>query len=361
MPGSAPRNEASRPGRRLFAAGLVGALLAPGCNRAAEPQPPPAGPTTGFDPALLQSAATQAEALPQLRSMILARDGSPALERAFRGPGLDQPVNIKSAAKTVLSAVAGAAIEEGVLTGLDQPIGPILGRRIPSGADPRVRDLTIEHLLSMAAGLERTSGQNYGRWVTSRDWLAFALSRPFVAEPGGEMVYSTGTSHILSAVLTAASGKTTLQLAREWIGAPLGVTVPPWPRDPQGVYFGGNDMLLSPRALLRFGELYRNKGLHQGRRVLSEAWIDDSWRSRGGRSPYTGFTYGLGWWLRDSGGHRVNFAWGYGGQMVFVVPSLNLTAVMTSDPTARGATGHVQALHALIDTLVIPAAEKGKA
>jgi CubicO group peptidase (beta-lactamase class C family) len=275
------------------------------------------------------------------------------LERAVRGPGLDTPVNIKSAAKTVLAAVAGAAIDRRVLRGLDQPIGPILGARIPAAADPRVREITIEHLLSMAAGLEPTSGRNYGRWVSSRNWVAHALSRPFVAEPGGRMLYSTGSSHILSAVLTAAAGRSTLELARAWIGQPLGVTVPPWPRDPQGIYFGGNDMLLSPRALLRFGELYRNGGMHGARRVLSRGWVEDSWRSRGGRSPYTGYTYGLGWWLRSAGPHRVNFAWGYGGQMVFVVPSLALTVVMTSDPAARGVNGHVQALHGLLDEAII--------
>ena len=66
-----------------------------------------------------------------------------------------------------------------------------------------------------------------------------------------------GSSHLLSAVLTRASGRSTHALAREWLGEPLGIEIPPWPRDPQGIFFGGNDMLMSPRALLRFGELYR--------------------------------------------------------------------------------------------------------
>jgi CubicO group peptidase (beta-lactamase class C family) len=100
--------------------------------------------------------------------------------------------------------------------------------------------------------------------------------------------------------------------------------------------------------------MFRNGGLSGTTRVLSRAWVEESWRSRGGRSPYTGYTYGLGWWLREAAGHRVNFAWGFGGQMLFVVPSLELTVTMTSDPTVRGAaTGHVQALHALLDETVV--------
>lgn len=329
------------------------------CGRATSPDERGPTRTGGLDPALIAETLRTAEALPQLRSIIVARDGRPVIERAFRGPSLDVPVNIKSAAKTVLSAVAGAAIDRKVLQGLDQPVAPILGRRVPVSADPRVRRITVEHLLSMEAGLEPTSGSNYGRWVSSRDWVGFALGRPFVADPGGPMLYSTGTSHILSAVLTAASGKTTHELARTWIAQPLGIAIPPWPRDPQGIYFGGNDMLMSPRALLAFGELYRNRGLHKGVRVLPKSWVDDSWRSRGGRSPWTGYTYGLGWWIRSAGRHPVYFAWGYGGQMVYVVPSLALTAVMTSNANARGVDGHVQALHAMVDQLIVPAAERG--
>ena len=343
-----------------LAAGLTTAACAaevPIGETAAASAPAPVR-TSGFDPALLNLAVQQAAALPQLRSMIVARDGQPAVERVFRGPGLDTPVNIKSASKTVLSALVGVAIERGVIQGLDQKALPLLGRRAPAGADPRLETLTVGHLLSMRAGLERTSGRNYGRWVTSRDWVGYAISQPFVDDPGGRMLYSTGSSHLVSALLTRASGKSTLELAREYLGQPLGVTLPPWPRDPQGIYFGGNDMLMSPRALFRFGELYRNGGVHEGRRVLSEDWIRTSWTPQA-PSPWSGNMYGYGWWIRESRGHPLYFAWGYGGQMVFVAPDLRLTVVMTSDPTARGVDGHVQALHALMDGLIVPAAERG--
>jgi CubicO group peptidase (beta-lactamase class C family) len=94
------------------------------------------------------------------------------------------------------------------------------------------------------------------------------------------MLYSSGSSHLLSAVLTRASGRSTHALAREWLGEPLGIEIPPWPRDPQGIFFGGNDMLMSPRALLRFGELYRRDGVLNGRRILPEGWVAESWRLR---------------------------------------------------------------------------------
>jgi CubicO group peptidase (beta-lactamase class C family) len=291
----------------------------------------PAAATTGLDATLLAATLERAASFPRLRTLIVARNGVPLVERVFRGPGLDRPVNIKSAAKSVLSALIGIAIDRGVLEGIDQPVAPILGPLVPADADPRVQAITVGHLLGMRAGLERTSGPNYGRWVTSRDWVRFALSRPFVDEPGGRMLYSTGSSHLLSAVLTRASGRSTLALARDWLGEPLGITVPPWPRDPQGFYFGGNDMLLSPRALLRFGELYRQGGKLDGLRVLPESWVRDSWTPQVA-SPFTGHAYGYGWFVAEAGSHRIHYAWGYGGQMLYVVPSLALTVVMTSDP-----------------------------
>lgn len=321
--------------------------------------PPRASPPdAGVDAALIRAAAAEAETLPRMRTMIVARNGKVEFERVVRGPGLDTPVNIKSASKTVLAAITGAAIADGVLTGVDQKIAPILGPRVPPEADPRVADITVGHLLSMQAGLASTSGASYGRWAASPDWVAHALSQPMEAEPGGRLIYSTGTSHILSTVLTRASGRSTLALAREYLGEPLDIDIPPWAADPQGVYMGGNEMSLSPRALLKIGELYRNGGVHDGRRVLPAQWIEDSWKP-GGRSMWTGAPYGYGWWLKRSNGHDVWFAWGYGGQMIFVVPDLALTVVMTSDPSPRGRDGHVSGLHRLLDQYIVPAARQG--
>ena len=309
----------------------------------------------------MQQVVAQARAIPRLHALIVARDGETLVAERLRGAPLEQPVNIKSASKTILSALAGIAIERGVLQGPDQPIAPILRADLPANGDPRLQAITVGNLLSMQAGLGRTSGEYYGAWVTSRNWVRHALARPFDDDPGGRMIYSTGSSHLMSAVLTRASDRSTHDLAREWLGQPLGVSIPPWPRDPQGVYFGGNDMMLSPRALLRFGEMYRLGGEIDGRRVVPEAWIRESWTPRT-TSPWSGNEYGYGWFGKTVNGHRVHFAWGYGGQMLFVVPDLRLTVVMISDPTPRPrAESHLPALHLLLDQGIIPAAERGAA
>lgn len=348
--------------RRRFLASSLALAAAPGCGDARQPGPSASSePTAGLDSALLAQAEATAAALPRLHSLIVARDGEVLFERAWRGPGLDGAANVKSASKSVLAALAGIAIGRGVIKGVDQPIADFLSDRFPASPDPRLNAITVGHLLSMQAGLGSTSGANYGAWVSSRDWVRAALARPFEAEPGGRLIYSTGTSHLTSALLTRASGRSTLALMREWLGDPLGITIPSWPADPQGIYFGGNEMRLSPRDLLKIGELYRSDGMHQGARILPEGWVEASWNGRG-RSRFTGAPHGYGWWLKSSGGHQTAYAWGYGGQMVFVTPELRLTTVMTSDPSpVAERDDHMSRLHDLQDRFLIPAAERGAA
>ncbi|MDA0239766.1 MAG: serine hydrolase, partial [Proteobacteria bacterium] len=268
----------------------------------------------------LESAAK----LPRLRSLIISQQGIILAKRAFRGASLDRPVNIKSISKSIISALVGAAIDRGVLSAADQHVATLLTDSLPENADSRLATITLNHLLSMRSGLERTSGRNYGRWVMSKDWVRFVLSRPFVDEPGGRMLYSTGNSHLLSAILTRASGRNTLALARDWLGKPLNIHIPGWQTDPKGIYFGGNNMTLSPNALLRFGEMYRAGGIANGRRILSENWIRQSWQPRT-RSPFSGDAYGYGWFITEVCGQPAYYARGFGGQFLYVVPEFGLT------------------------------------
>ena len=152
----------------------------------------PAG-AAGPDFTLLARGLAMADATPDLRTLIISHGGTRVAERTWRGATLTRPTNIKSASRTIVATLAGIAAARGLFT-LDDRIAPILGRLVPPDVDPRVRQLTIRHLLSMRAGLRGTSGANYGRWVSSRNWLSFALSRPFVDEPGGGMIYSTANS-----------------------------------------------------------------------------------------------------------------------------------------------------------------------
>ncbi|MGR9206085.1 serine hydrolase domain-containing protein [Rhizobium leguminosarum] len=306
---------------------------------------------SGLGPRLDHAASDPA--MRPLKTVIVARDGRVLGERGFHGHSPSESTNIKSASKSIISALVGIAIDKGLLKGPDQKIAPILKADLPVTPDPRINDITIGNLLSMQAGLDRMSGPNYGRWVSSRNWVRFALSQPFIDQPGGEMLYSTASTHLLSAILTKVGRRPTLVLAREWLGPVEGFRIGAWERDPQGIYLGGNQMAMSARSLLAFGELYRNGGkTADGRQIVPADWISQSWQQRT-NSRFSGDEYGYGWFTRQIGGEQVHFAWGYGGQMLYIVPSLDLTVVMTSEesgPSARN--GYRDLLHDLLADII---------
>lgn len=333
-----------RPNRRMVLSGLfAGSLALPSLAAATA------------DGTAFERAANTAASLNQLHAMVIVHRGETVFARAFRGLAVDVPVNVKSVSKTLVALLTGIAIDRGALPGVDAALGDLVPHLIPDEADARAQEVTIADLLTMRAGLERTSGPNYGSWVASDDWIADALSRPFVAEPGERFQYSTGSFHILGAVLAEATDMSLLRLAREWLGDPLGIAIPAWTADPQGYYLGGNNMALSPLALARIGEMVRSGGVADGARIVSAEWLKASSLART-HSPWSGDKYGYGWFLTDLAGTPVQYARGYGGQMLYVIPSADLTVAITSDPTRPARTdGHVGDLHRMVADDIIRA------
>lgn len=129
----------------------------------------------------VQETVAKAAEVPSFNELIVAHDGHPVAEQVFRGYGLDWPINIRSASKAIIGALVGIAIDKGMINGVEQPILPLLKKRAPEHLDPKVTTITIDHLLSMRAGWERTSGwKSYGPWVQSTDWVRFVLSWEFM-------------------------------------------------------------------------------------------------------------------------------------------------------------------------------------
>ncbi|HXW05643.1 MAG TPA: serine hydrolase [Vicinamibacterales bacterium] len=280
-------------------------------------------------PVAWPDAGRAASELPRLHSLLVSWRGQLVLEHYAPGTRASRLANIKSASKSIISTLVGIAIERKLIKDVETPIVTYFPE-LKRDPDPRKREITIEDLLTMRSGLESTSGPNYGRWVRSRNWVRFALDRPMVSEPGSSMEYSTGTSHVLSAILTRVAGRSTWQFARDVLARPLGITLAQWPRDPQGIYFGGNEMLMTPRQMVRFGELYLHGGRVDDRQVVPASWIDASCTPRTESRFDSDRRYGYGWWIRDFNRHRACFAWGFGGQYIMVFRDLDLVVVATS-------------------------------
>jgi CubicO group peptidase (beta-lactamase class C family) len=301
-----------------------------------------------------QSAHQRAQELSRLQSLLISHEGELIFEEYYNGTDPRRPANMKSASKSVISALVGLAIQERYIESVREPIANYFPEYMAGLEDSGKRSITIEDLLTMRSGLETTSNRNYGRWVLSEDWVAFALNQPLVAAPGTRMLYSTGSTHLLSAIITRATGMDTKTYAERALTAPLGYSMSYWSQDPQGIYFGGNDMEMTPRQMLRFGELYLNNGRYDGEQILAPQWIQVSHEPHA-RSPRgQGRYYGYGWWLRDLADMQIPTAWGYGGQLIFVVSELDLVVVATSDsdpsPQRRS---HLRALYDLVEEEIL--------
>ncbi|QFT63451.1 serine hydrolase [Roseivivax sp. THAF30] len=279
--------------------------------------------------------AETAGGLDQLHALIVRQGGEEVFAEAFRGPGLDSIANIKSVSKTLVALLTGIVIDEGAIEGPEARVLPLLG--LPD-RDDAINALTVGDLLSMRTGLESTSGGNYGAWIASDNWVRAALAQDVVAEPGGRFIYSTGGWHVLGAVLSEVTGRSLRDLAQDRLGGPLGISFPPWARDPQGRFLGGNEMAVTPRGLSRIGQMVLDGGQWDGDEVVPERWIETSWERRA-RSPFSGDGYGYGWFLTRIESTPVRYGRGYGGQILAVAPEREIVIAITSDPTLPARSG----------------------
>jgi CubicO group peptidase (beta-lactamase class C family) len=334
----------------LFAGALVvslGLLTMPGGRRLAISAQ---APGTAATPGDFRAAAAE---LPDLRSLVVSRRGQVIAEYYAGGARPGALANVKSASKSIISTLVGIAIDRGLVPGVKEPIATYFPE-LRKDPDRRKQAITVEDLLTMRSGLESTSGGNYGPWVRSANWVRYTLRQPIVSAPGTSMEYSTGSSHLLSAILTQVARTSTWQFAQDALATPLGFRLARWPRDPQGIYFGGNEMLLTPRQMAAIGELFLNRGRVGSRQIVAAAWVDTSCIPRT-TSVWDGDRrYGYGWWIQDFEGATACFAWGYGGQYIFVFRELDLVVVATSSTAvSEERRGHRRRLFDLIEAHVL--------
>lgn len=306
------------------------------------------------DTLTIRSVNAGAENIGSVTSLLIQQNGQLLSERYFRGMEAGDYANIKSASKSIISLLTGIAVDKRFLEGTAQPIAPFFEDYFSAHPDSVKESITIKDLLTMRAGLETTSFHNYGRWVTSDNWVRFVLNQPMEARPGGDMVYSTGTSHLLSVVLARATGMSTREFARRYLFGPMDIIVGGWDRDPQGYYMGGNNIALRPADMLKVGQMVLNGGAFKGKRIVSEAWIRKSFKTYT-RSDYNPYNYGYMWWKKPVGTFRVRFAWGYGGQYIFIVPELRAVVVMTGSlQQASQSRSYKEPVFDLLRTKILP-------
>lgn len=315
------------------------AALALGCDDKRSTLTPSPIPADG-----IESAYAQARAEANIKSLVLARNGSILRAEYFNGGGADTPEPVWSVTKSVLALGVGAALDAGCLSSTDQTIGELLGSTLVP--DKAKAAITLEHLLTMSSGIDFPEAASYAAgpslydaWIGSPDQVAFVVGRPLTAQPGSRFEYGSGTIHLASVALTRACGSSTSAFVQNRVFAALGIPARAWDVDHQGYTNGGAGLSLSPTDMVAIGEMVRNQGLYRGQRVVSAGWVQAMTGIQIATAPgsATG-AYGYGWWVGQTRrGDTFQMAHGWGGQFILVVPARGL--VVTTAASAAGLSG----------------------
>ncbi len=277
----------------------------------------------------LDAIFNKADQIERVRTLIIQQEGEIIAQKSFNGRNIERPFNIKSASKSIIGLLTGIAVEKGFIPSIEEPIKTYFSEYFEENPDSIKESITIRNLLTMQSGLRSTSSGNYGAWVISDNWIEYALSQDFVTEIDSRMVYSTGTSHLLSVIISKASGMSTKAFAENYLFDPMNIRVGGWDKDPQGYFMGGNNLALKPADMIKIGQLMLNNGRYGDQQLISKEWVKDSFGTYT-YSNYNPYGYGYQWWNQTIGGYKTFFAWGSGGQYIFIIPELETVVVITS-------------------------------
>lgn len=328
--------------KTILAYALVSAcvILAWGCaasnSESSPPSPRATWPTAapeeqGFDSALLAQLVEEIDlqGLP-VDSLQLVRNGVLIVDAYFSPYREDQAHDVASVTKSITSTLVGIAIDQGRMT-LDSNVLASFPDLVPTPPTDGKTDINLGHLLTMTSGLDcgRTPGEPELReMMGSEDFVEYALDLPMAVAPGTEFAYCSPGSHLLSAMITEATGLSALDFALANLFGPLGILDAEWAEDPQGVNHGWGDLRLHPRDLARIGQLFLNEGAWNDMQVVSKDWVAEATRSWV-TVDIEGTGYGYQWWVLAGGFEGLYEALGNGGQAMIVWPDRQVVAVFT--------------------------------
>ncbi|MEU9954999.1 serine hydrolase [Streptomyces sp. NPDC050982] len=291
---------------------------------------PTAPEAQGMDSTKLRTGLTKLGNNASLLSALVIRNDRLVAERYYHGSGAQRSNNVHSASKSILQALVRIAVAKGDVGSLDDPVADYLPEYFGK-ASPDKKKITIRHMLTMRSGLDWTEDSTEGQIEKTSNWVRAILGRELVSAPGTTYNYSSGNTHVVSAVLQKATGMSTCQFAHQYLFGPMGITAEHWGRDPQGVFSGGYNVYLTPREMAKFGLLYLHDGKWGGRQLVPR----DAVRAAQARTARVDdvFAYSEGWWMQTVSERSMYFAWGFGGQFIHVIPSADIVLV-TSENTS---------------------------
>ncbi|AJA46934.1 beta-lactamase class C-like protein [Clostridium pasteurianum DSM 525 = ATCC 6013] len=276
-----------------------------------------------------------------IAGIAVVKDGNTVYENYFNGYGKEDTLHVASVTKSILSALIGIAIDKGFIESVNQKVLDFFPEYDSMLADSKKQEVRIKHLLTMTAPYIYKR-EPFKELCSSSDWAKYALDLLGGKDECGTFKYSTAGAHLLSVILTKATGKTAREFANEYLFEPIGMKQLPnyemttetymnfikgkyvcgWVSDPKGNSTGGWGVTLSAVDMARFGQLYLNYGNWNGKQIISREWIEESLRDNSNH-------YGYLWWLFKED-EFAYCAMGDGGNVICCLPERNMVVAIAS-------------------------------
>lgn len=294
------------------------------------------------------AAGIESGLLRDLHVVVASQAGQIVLERYDDGPDVnwgsplgqvsftpDTLHDLRSVTKSIVGVLYGIALDRGLVPVLEAPLLAEFPEYPDLAKDAGRSRLTIEHALNMTLGMEWDESLPYTSPANSEiameqapDRYRFILERPIVAEPGKHWTYSGGSVALIGALIERGTSKTLPEFAKEALFTPLGIAEYEWSAGDDGIASAASGLRLAGRDLLRIGQLLLQGGAWEGRRIVSQAWIEQSWKPA--IATGDGLHYGRLWFIGEEGKHRWLGGFGNGGQRLWLMPDADIAAVTFS-------------------------------
>lgn len=260
----------------------------------------------------------------EIHSFMLLKGGKVVAESWWKPYTSDRKHMLYSLSKSFTSTAAGLAIEEGRFS-LDDKVVSFFPGQIPDHTIDNLSSMTVRHLLTMSTGHKEEPSRD------SKDWVKAFLQAPVDFTPGTHFLYNSLATYMVSAIIQKLTGKTVLEYLTPRLFQPLGIEEATWDNCPFGINAGGWGLNIKTEDIAKFGQLYLQKGVWEGKRIISEAWIDmaTSAQVENGTDPNNDWNqgYGFQFWRCRHNCYRGDGAF---GQYCIVMPEQDVVIAITS-------------------------------
>jgi CubicO group peptidase (beta-lactamase class C family) len=284
----------------------------------------------GISSEAIQDFVAAADKINTLHSFMLVRHGRVVAEGWWKPEAPDKPHVLHSLSKSFNSTAVGLAIAEGKLS-LDDPVLKFFPEQSPAEPSENLKAMKVRDLLTMSCGHD-TEPKRGTNGPAVKDFLA----HPVPHKPGTHFLYNTMGSYTLSAIVTKATGQTSLEFLKPRLFEPLGIENPNWPSSPEGISLGGYGLMLCTEDIAKFGQLYLQKGKWNGKQLIPEKWIEQA-TSKQVENDKEGHSkigidwvqgYGFQFWRCTHNAFRGD---GANGQLCVVIPEKDTVVAITAN------------------------------